>query len=182
MTFFSWIAFSPFHALFTIYYHILGSPTSEDCAADVQRLDKLGVITAQASKTRFEYITVSRAIASLNRITRCVFEVRRSKSPHWTATPEYQAAFAGWPVTPNAQDQSPYQEAQTNARLILDIDDLVQILPSFEGTQFTSTDDFRNVISHERFEPISYMQEVESQFVRGSANYGSWWNIDLLPT
>jgi len=182
---FSSIAFYPFGAIFSLYYNILDPSNPTESNEDIRRLEKLEAILVQASHSRFEYVSIARAVAQLNRITK---HLQRARAPQnetllWSATPPYHEIMAqgfGDPsiLNPDQDDvQGPAVPAMTHHMdtenlFVFSDADFTEILPSNNDGQISSMDDFQHLMSTANFEPLSYLQQVETQFLGRNTTHG----------
>lgn len=177
-----WMAFYPFHAQFTLYYNILEMPNSEGAKADIQRLEMYGAVTQDVSRSRFEYVPIAKAIESLNRISRYVYEARQSRTstPVWSTTPLHGDMM---PIVPmNSASLERTQQMSAQDQELMSSADFMHFFPAFDGYQPENSEQFRNMVNAEHFEPVTYMQQIENQFVGTHANYGNWWETYNTPT
>ena len=129
-------------------------------------MNTLAEITGQACEHKFEYTKIAKAVAALNRVVGYVLEARRSlaNTPYANADNLSTQQFQG-------------QNLTTNLEFNYNLEDFVQQLPTFEGVQMTTSEDFHNVVSNERFEPVNYVQKIENQFMWNTM-HNDRWNFD----
>lgn len=190
----SLISFYPISAFFTLYYHILAHPDSEDCAEDIRSLEKLGSILKHIAKVQTEFIPISNAVNALNQISKTIQEhYWRRKTP--STTTQIQTDTNTNPHTPITESsQAPFTESQQhhqdqnqNQNNFLPRSGLTPgLADSGQIVNFpTSIEDFaefeatfpRNLSFglNEGFQPMGYMKAVENEFI-GRNWHESWWN------
>lgn len=76
-SFFSFISFYPFCAVFTLYEYILACTNPDDCEQDVQLLESIGATMAEASVHRTDFRPLERTINALNKVSRTIQDERR---------------------------------------------------------------------------------------------------------
>lgn len=165
------IAFYPFRACFSLYYHILLSNNPDDYSEDVQRLEKIGNVTMTAAQMRFEWIPIAKAILSLNQVVRHIRQNQESyPKTQWTS---------GWPIhaasTSGADMLSSAAITSTDNALSMPMesDDLAQWSPDLGDIRFMTAEDFQQAAAQPDFRPVEYMQAIEDQlFVGKNWNYG----------
>jgi hypothetical protein len=174
------IAFYPFRAFFVLYYHILLSKDPSLYTEDVRRLKRIETFMKRAAESRFEYIPISRAISSLNQVTKHMRQPQASvpaqRAPDvW---PPWGPGFLGGQVMAQMFPSAAPQE-QSNGPIDLfgsyQTPDSMQWLPDFGDMQFNTSADLQKAAAQPDFEPVEYMQTVESQFTGGSWHY-NWWD------
>jgi hypothetical protein len=175
------ISFYPFRAFFVLYYHILACKDPDLCKEDVTRLEKMDMIMKQAARTRFEYVPISSATSSLNKITKYLQQTQMtSQRQLWTKSEclSHQTAFDELPGTHNtAAYQVPDWEGVINSFDTQQPSQTMQWLPNFGNLQLPTASNFAEVVSQPGFEPVEYMQAFESQFSGGDWAY-AWWNVE----
>ncbi|ETN39196.1 uncharacterized protein HMPREF1541_05419 [Cyphellophora europaea CBS 101466] len=164
------IAFYPFRAFFSLYYHILKCDDPADCEQDVLRLDKIGTVMVRAAQSRFEWIPIAKAIVSLNQVTKFM-QQRQDMS---STTPWEDA----WPERSNSGHLLSIEQAHMadsvsrGLPLVLQQPEFAQWLPDHEGMHFSTAADFQHAAAQPDFRPIEYMQAIEEQFAERGWNYG----------
>lgn len=162
------IAFYPFRAFFSLYYHILVSNSPAECNDDVDRLQKLGTVAMNAAQMRYEWQPIAKAILSLNQVTKYIQQSQRtSVNGHW---------MTSWD---SAQSMVPGQETASIPGMdSLPLDqqpDFTQWLPDLGDMHFATAEDFQQAAAQPDFRPIEYMQAIEDQFSGRNMQYG-WWD------
>lgn len=175
------IAFYPFRAVFSLYYHILSSSNPEEYKDDISRLERLAAVMATAGKTRSEYIPVANAVASLNHVAKHVQLTQTSQSP----TRQWDGLWS--PSTFQLQDQgfcvadSVVSQKAISCQPVTTADQQTHFahwLPEFDGIQFATVQDFQHAAELESFQPLEYMQAVENEFT--GRDWGTeWWNVAI---
>ena len=189
------IAFYPFRAFFSLYYHVLTSNDPDDYKEDILRLERMCAVIRKAASVRFEFTPIAKAIVSLNNVVKQIQIARTAESPlkQWDAALDYTSTM---PQPPHSIDE---HSPSTITSLHPDVA-AVQVhqistgpahtapsdyfnplgmdwLPKFGGHQFNSPQDFQHIAAQPDFQPVEYMQTVETQF-EGGAWYSSMWNAD----
>ena len=169
------IAFYPFRACFSLYYHILLSNDPNEYAEDVGRLEKIGAVTMTAAQTRYEWIPIAKAIMSLNQVARHIQQTQtRGSKTQWTDT---------WPINQPSITASSVSRPETIGSAVdaLPVDlqhpDFAQWLPDLGDIPISTAEDFQHAAAQPDFRPIEYMQAIEDQFAEKNWNY-SWWDVN----
>jgi hypothetical protein len=161
------IAFYPFRAYFSLYYHILLSNDQAEYEEDVQRLKDIGKVTSKAAKVRCEWEPIAKAILSLNRMTD---HVRQRTQPPQNDT-------ADVPLSISREDQSllPLAQMEHGNAAELGNDNMpFSWPPDFGDMHFATTEAFQEAAAQPDFRPLEYMQMLENQFAGHDLNYGLW--------
>lgn len=173
------IAFYPFRAFFALYYNILLNKDPELHREDVQRLEKIDMVMKRAALTRFEYVPISKAISSLNQVTK---HIQKSDTirpgQQWTGMWPHQqpTSTGGSLITTSAmQPQIAAHENMPELAGIYDTPESMQWLPGFGDMQFSTAADLQEAAAQPDFEPVQYMQTLENQFTGGNWHH-YWWN------
>lgn len=171
------IAFYPFRAFFALYYHILQSKDLDMYKEDIKRLERIDVVMTRAAQTRFDYIPISKAISSLNQVTKHMQQTQISKwngiwLPH-DPTALDERAMAPFPLPRQFPDQNDEMDLAGCEKL----SNLAQWLPDFGDMQFSSAADLQQAAAQPDFQPVEYMQVLETQITGGNWHY-NWWNAD----
>lgn len=163
------IAFYPFRACFSLYYHILLSKNPAEYSKDVERLEKISKVTLNAAQMRCEWAPIAKAILSLNQVTRHIQQSRQLPvSDQWNTT---------WPGNSSSASGSGETQAEaTNlmcGTLPVDLQtDFTQWLPDLGDMHFTTAEDFQQAAAQPDFRPVEYMQAIEDQFSGKNWTYG----------
>lgn len=185
------IAFYPFRAFFSLYYHILLSNDPKDYKDDILRLERLVAVITKASTVRFEFIPIAKAVLSLNNVAKQIQIAKTSQSPskQWNT---FDLSSLQTPRSDNTGSQN--ETGDVSARRASDgmaaqtvlFDDGLDImnrnpfgahwLPDFGDFRLTSTDDLQQLVNMPNFQPVEYMQAVEHQFQGASWDAGMWDN------
>lgn len=175
------IAFYPFRAFFALYYHILLSRDPETYIEDVKRLGRIDVVMKRAAQTRFEYIPISKAISLLNQVTKHMQQIRTSSPDRqWIGIwpPQRSTTLNESLMSPlAATNHLPGQDGTGGLTGVYQTPNSMQWLPDFGDMQFSATADLQQAAAQPDFQPIEYMQAIESQFTGGNWQY-NWWNMD----
>ena len=174
------IAFYPFRAFFALYYHILSNKDPELYKEDVKRLERIDMVMKRAALTRFEYVPISKAISSLNQVTKHMQETQTtSPGQQWTGIwpPQHPTSLDESVMAPIAvQHQIVHDESVVDLSGICDTSQPMQWLPDFGNMHFSTTADLQQAAALPDFEPVEYMQTLENQFTEG--NWNHWWNAN----
>lgn len=170
------VAFWSFRGFFALYYHILNCHDTNDHHADLYRLEQIAATCTKAAKARFEYGPIAKAIVSLNRFARNFEKARRTASANSMdaacLSQGQDMAYLGLTTI----DQPPSSHSETGW-------DGMQFFqhwgPISGDMQLDSTAAGRQqVTAQTEFEPTSYVQAVERQFLGSLWNYG-WWDANI---
>lgn len=169
------IAFYPFRACFSLYYHILLSNDPQEYSEDVERLEKIGTVTTAAAQMRFEWIPIAKAIQSLNKVARHIQQTQASSSKtQWADS---------WPIhqPPAIASNANHPETVSDALDMLPVEiphpDFAQWLPDLGDVPVSTTENFQHAAAQPDFRPVAYMQAIEDQFAEKNWNY-SWWDVN----
>jgi hypothetical protein len=167
-------------SVFSLYYHILESDSPDQYGEDIRRLERIGAAMTLAAQTRYEYVPLANAIASLNNIAKHVQQTR-------SHTPSRKWADFWPPDAPSAQDerlmkagapaQFPTEQLYDTLNPSLEMQpiDPAQWHGDDANTQVFSAD-LQQAVAQPGFQPLEYMQTLEDRFTSGSWNY-SWWDL-----
>lgn len=169
--------FNPFCAFFSLYYHILACPNSDDCAEDIRLLQKLDCIFEQAASVKAAFIPISTAVNALNQVSRTIQENQMACGAEAGGPPE----TASSPQTIPSQGQSLQVPVPQNGPHGSSAATGTQA-PQFHFPP--STQEFYSFetqlpqdFSLNRKEGMGYTRAVENEFVERNW-HESWWNIN----
>ena len=178
------IAFYPFRAFFSLYYHILNSKDAMEYREDIRRLERVEAVMDRATQTRFEYIPISKAISSLNQVVKHIQQMQVSSPQNFWQTHWQPAAFSSSDprsavistLTPDSQDQHASADA-TSTSLDYQPLGITHSLPDFGDLQFSTAADLQHAAAQPDFQGLEYMQAIETQFTGGNWHY-NWWDVN----
>jgi hypothetical protein len=167
-------------SVFALYYHILDSDNPNQYGEDIRRLERIGAAMMLAAQTRYEYLPLANAIASLNSIAKHVQQIRsNTDSRKWEQfwPPDAPSAQDERLIKAGAPAQFPTDQLDETLGHSLELQpiDFVQWHGCDANTQAFSAD-LQQAVAQPDFQPLEYMQTLEDRFTSGSWNY-NWWDL-----